>query len=436
MQNAVFGYIKQNSLPLPPARLVVGVSGGADSVALLHLLVALGYDCAVAHCNFHLRGAESDRDEAFTAQLAESLQLPFHKTDFDTKTIAAERGISIEMAARDLRYEWFEQLRGKLSAQAIAVAHHTDDMIETLLMNLTRGTGLHGLTGIKPRNGNVIRPLLCVSRQEIEDYLKGKNIAFVTDSSNLEQSCTRNKFRHAVVPLLETINPAAKTAILNCINHLQETETLFNTQIEELKNRLLCDNAIDIPLLLKEKARNTVLYEILKPYHFNHQTVDDIIQSLTGESGRQFFSPTHRLLKDRDKLIIEKITEKKDVSIEINQQTASIETPLKMTFRTLPAREMQIEKDKKKAYFDADRLQFPLTLRHPQAGDSFVPFGMKGRKKLSDYFIDLKYSIIEKENALVLLSGKDIIWLVGERTDERFRITDATRQVLCVEIKG
>jgi tRNA(Ile)-lysidine synthase len=215
---------------------------------------------------------------------------------------------------------------------------------------------------------------------------------------------------------------------------LQETEILFNTQIEALKKRLLRNSVIDIPLLLEEKAKNTVLYEILKPYHFNRQTVDDIIQSLTGEPGRQFFAPTHRLLKDRDQLIITEIQEETDVSVEINEETASIETPLKMTFCTLPAEGVLIEKDKNKAYFDADRLQFPLTLRHPQAGDSFVPFGMKGRKKLSDYFIDLKYSLIEKEKALVLLSAGNIIWLVGERTDERFRLSKTTRQVLCVEI--
>jgi tRNA(Ile)-lysidine synthase len=439
MQSSVFKYITDNTLPLPPNKLVVGVSGGADSVALLHILKELGYDCMVAHCNFHLRGEESDRDAVFVEKLAVRFQFPFYKVDFDTTAYAQEHKISIEMAARELRYDWFEKIRVETNAAAIAIAHHADDMVETLLLNLVRGTGIKGLSGIKAKQGFVIRPLLSIWRSEIETYLKENQLEFVTDSTNSEEIYLRNKFRHTVIPLLEEINPAVKKTLLKEIELLHETEILYKERIEEIAQRLITKNDneiyLDINSLGKEKAQKSILFEILSEYNFSADSISIIHDCLQSDSGKQFFSSTHRIIKDRDFLIITPIGQEKQKEFVITKEAIKIEQPLCVAFRTISKAEFQLDKNKNKAYFDADLLQFPLKIRHWQSGDAFVPFGMTGMKKLSDYFIDKKYSLPEKEKALLLVSGKDIMWIMGERTDDRYKITDNTKNIFEVTIE-
>ncbi len=443
MISKVKQYIIQNNLPQAPAKLLVGVSGGADSVALLHILVNLGYRCEVAHCNFNLRDTESNRDETFVENLAEKLSLSFHKINFDTKQYAAQHKISIEMAARELRYNWFEKLLQETNAEGIAIAHHADDVVETLLMNLTRGTSIRGLSGIKPRQGNIIRPLLNIWRKEIEFYLQENNIDFVTDSSNWEQVYIRNKFRHSVIPLLEEISPNVKEILLYEVERFKDVEILYNERIAQLKNEIVCNKkdivSIKIQPILQHKAGASILYEILTEYGFSPETIRIIYQNLTGEAGKQFFSLTHRVLKDRDLLLIaalnlSEIT--KNISVEKNKIPCRIDVnnSISIDFKIILKEDFILEKNKNTAYFDADLLEFPLLFRRWQEGDTFVPFGMTGMKKVSDYFIDEKFSILQKEQTPLLLSGKNIIWIVGERTDNRYRIIDQTRQVLQVKI--
>ncbi len=415
------------------------MSGGADSVALLHILKELGYDCIVAHCNFHLRGKESDRDAAFAEKLSAKLQLPFYKIDLDTTTYAQEHKISIEMAARELRYDWFEKIRAQTKATAIAIAHHADDMVETLLMNLVRGTGIKGLSGIKAKQGFVVRPLLNVWRSEIEAYLTKNQLEFVTDSTNSEQIYLRNKFRHSVIPLLEEINPGVKRTLLKEIELLHETEILYKERIAQIEEQLTKhigdDVYLDINLLTKEKAQRSILFEILSNYNFSADSISIIHDCLMSDSGRQFFSSTHRIIKDRDYLIVTPIEQEKQEEIVITKETTKIEEPLCASFRMIPKAEFRLNKNKNKAYFDADLLEFPLKIRNWQSGDAFVPFGMTGLKKLSDYFIDNKYALHQKEKTPLLTSGYDIIWIMGERSDDRYKITAHTKTIFEVTIE-
>ena len=438
MINSIREYIKSNALPQAPTRLLVAVSGGADSVALLHILVDMGYDCIVAHCNFHLREIESDRDAKFVHKLASKLNIPFVSTDFDTTAYAQTNKLSIEMAARDLRYNWFEQMRIKYQAEAIAVAHHADDVVETFLMNITRGTGIHGLTGIKARNGFIIRPLLTVSRLEIEEYLAAKEVEFVVDSTNLEQIYTRNKFRHSVIPLLEEFNPSFRETIKETVERLSEVETLYNEQISQIKSSLITESeegfSIDIDLLLKQNCISTILYEILSPIGFSTSTIQSLIKSLDGESGKQFFSSSHRTIKDRKSIIISPIRENQDEIFLIEKDISKINFPIKLEIEYLKNENISIKKEKQYAYVDAKLLIFPLILRRWHEGDYFIPFGMKGKKKLSDFFIDNKFTLDQKEQIWVLVSGKEIVWLVGERLDNRFCINFNSKDILKFEL--
>lgn len=438
MINTIRDYIKSNALPSPPCKLIVTVSGGADSVALLHILIELGYECIVAHCNFHLRGEESDRDAQFVSALAEKLHIEYLSKDFDTREYAQTNKLSIEMAARELRYAWFEELRKEHQAEAIAVAHHANDVMETFLMNITRGTGIHGLTGIKPRNGYVIRPLLAISRLDIETYLSEKSISFVVDSTNLEQYYTRNKFRHSILPLLEEVNPSVKDTIIDTIKRLEEVETLYNQQVEQIKSTIITASddgfLIDINLLQKQAGISSILYEILSPLGFSASTIQSVITSLTSESGKQFFSTNYRVIKDRNHLIVSPISEKEDKEYSIERNQDEIRVPIHLKFEYLKKDKITIEKDRNYAFLDVNKLKFPLILRKWQKGDYFFPFGMKGKKKLSDYFIDNKFSLNQKEKTWVLISGNDLVWVVGERIDQRFSVSSISKEILKIKL--
>ena len=436
----VKSYINSLNLLSPNSRLIVGLSGGADSVALLYVLHQLKYECIVAHCNFHLRGDESLRDELFAKACAESLDIPFHKIDFDTEKYASNRGISIEMAARELRYEWFEKIRAELGAEAVVVAHHQNDNVETFLLNLIRGTGIHGLTGIKPKSFHVVRPFLCLTRDEILSYIQQENLSYVTDSSNLQDDYVRNKIRLNILPEMQLINPSIDGAILRAIKNLQQVSTIYDADIKTAEKQVFDaeKKQISIPKLQSYIEPEMLLYEILKPFGFNSSVVKEIIQSLDGQPGKEFYSPEFKLIKDRNTLLItpKQELEKNDYyQIEKRVGVAPIELSFRLELNFAENTSgFEIFKDKKIAYFDARQLKFPLILRRWKCGDWFIPFGMSGSRKLSNYFSDQKFSKIDKEQIWLLCSGDDVIWIVGERADNRYRVKNRTREICTIKI--
>lgn len=419
-------YIEEEKLFAHPDKLLVALSGGADSVALLCLLLELGYHCEAAHCNFHLRGEESNRDEAFVRELCKERQIPLHIQHFQTTQVAAERQISIEMAARELRYTWFEELRKERAAQVVTVAHHADDSVETMLLNLLRGTGITGLLGIRPKNGNIVRPLLCLSRNEITDYLATIRQSYVTDSTNLQDEYTRNKIRLNLLPLMQEINPSVQTALLRTAGHLNEVAILYNSKIEEGKQRVQSEQGIHIETLLQEPAPEALLFEIFYPLGFNTAQIKDIFHALSRQSGKIFISKEWRVIKDREYLLTE-LLPIKDFNEAPPFQYTSEEQEITADF--------VIPRNRNIACLDADKLLHPLSFRPWRKGDSFIPFGMKGRKKVSDYLTDRKFSISQKEQQWVACCGEEIVWLVGERTDNRFKVDAHTRRVRIIQVK-
>ena len=438
-QAKVERFIQRHGLLTGKRLVLVGLSGGADSVALLGVLVRLGYPCRALHCNFHLRGDESDRDEAFASQFADSLGVPFVKVDFDTRGYAAIHQESIEMAARSLRYRWFEEQRQAFNAEAIAVAHHRDDSVETLLMNLLRGSGIRGLGGIRPRNGQVVRPLLAVSRAEIEEWLQTQGWDYVTDSSNMSDAYTRNFIRLRVLPLLEQLNPAARETIARSAAHLSAAEQLYAYTVEEARKAVFVTaNSLSIEALMRYPSPETLLYEWLRPLGFSRIVVGELFESLTGLSGKQFYSATHQVLKDRDRLYIAPLQEPSAWQpIEIPVATGELTQPLHLSFQLMErTSDFQLERASDTAYFDAEKLPGRLTLRLPQTGDWFVPFGMRGRKKLSDFFADQKMNRWEKLRQPLLCAGESIVWVVGRRADDRFRVGKETKMIFSVKKIG
>lgn len=434
MINPVRAYIESERLLRPGSRVLVGLSGGMDSMVLIDVLARLGYHCIAAHCNFHLRGAESDRDARFVKEWCEDAGIPLVSVDFNTRRHAADNKLSIEMAARELRYDWFEAVRREQEAEAVAVAHHRDDSVETVLLNLIRGTGIKGMSGIPARNRHVVRPLLHVSRSEIEEYVAKRNIPHVVDSTNREDIYVRNAIRLNIIPALETINPKVKEAIHRTSLHLAEAEKVYDRSIRESIDMLFGDNRIDIRRLRETASPRAVLFEILSPLGFDPSTIRAVYQSMEGEPGRQFHAGPYRLIKDREFFILDQPREGVPEPAEylVDEGVNEIRSPLHLTLR-VENTPVKIRKERRYLYMDADKVAFPLLLRKWRQGDWFIPFGMKGRKKLSDFFTDIKLSIKEKEEAWVLLSGDDIAWVVGERADDRFRVTGETKRVLVIE---
>lgn len=434
MLRAVEKYIEKKKLLTPYAKVIVGLSGGADSMSLLDILTLLGYTCVAAHCNFHLRGEESNRDAAFVKQWCKNTDVEFTSVDFDTHAYAADKKISIEMAARELRYRWFEMIRVQYNAEAIAVAHHKDDSVETVLLNLVRGTGIHGLTGISPKNGYVIRPLLCLTRLDVDNYLKERDIPHVFDSTNSDDIYVRNFLRINILPKLEELNPSVKEAIFRTSNHVAEAEKIYNRYIEKAKEKVFSENRIDIAALKETASPQSVLFELLSPLGFHSSVIEDVVSSLDAISGKVFYSNNYRIIKDRDYLLLDSnvVENQKEEIHLIDKVSQQITNPITLNI-SIKENSNRIIKDKNKLFADVDKLSFPLVLRKWQPGDWFIPFGMKGRKKLSDYFTDQKFSLKDKENTWVLVSGDDILWIVGERSDNRYRITENTKNVLFIE---
>ncbi|SFL40178.1 tRNA(Ile)-lysidine synthase [Porphyromonadaceae bacterium KH3CP3RA] len=435
MIDRVRRFIEKEKLLTPDATVVVGLSGGMDSMVLLDLLTLLGYQCVAAHCNFHLRGEESNRDAEFVKRWCKGIDIPFTSIDFDTTQYATDKKISIEMAARELRYDWFEIIRCQYDAEAVAVAHHKDDSVETVLLNLIRGTGIKGLTGIMPRNRYVVRPLLCVTRAEIEGYIIGRDMPYVFDSTNDDDIYLRNSLRLNIIPQLEKLNPSVKDAVWRTSRNLSEAEKIYSASMRDTVRELFRDHKIDIAMLRKTPSPRSVLFEILSPLGFGAPVIDDIHLGMESASGKVFYSKNYRLIKDRDFFILDQIADAGtgEKAVYIDSETEEIIEPLHLKIRKekMP---LSIEKNRRFLYADAGKLLFPLTLRRWKEGDWFIPFGMKGRKKVSDYFTDRKYNLKEKENAWILLSGDEIVWIVGERPDERYKVTEESRDVFIAEM--
>lgn len=435
MQQKVESYIRKHQLLTHDKPVIVGVSGGTDSVVLLHVLISLGYDCIIAHCNFHLRMEESDRDTEFVRNLAVEYKNTIHCIDFDTIKYAEDNKISIEMAARELRYNWFEELRVKFDAQAVAVAHHADDDIETLLLNLVRGTGIRGMKGISNRNKNVVRPLLFLTREQIESYLILHNLDHVEDSTNDSIDYKRNKIRNEVLPILEEINPSIRETLYKTLQYFEGSLTIYQQAIDQIEKMVVHKSAdiikLDIDAILQQADVPTVMYELLYPYGFTSATIEQITALLDGESGKVFYSESHRLIKDRKYLIISAKGVNEQNEIFISQAENEISYPIRLNINKLSIDEnFKISKEPNKVHLDAVKLTFPLVIRHWKEGDSFVPFGMKNHKKLSDFFIDNKLSLLEKEQTLILQSGDEIVWIIGLRTDDKFKVTSETKEVI------
>lgn len=431
MQN----HIKSRFPFIEKSKLLIAISGGMDSVVLAHLCYEMKLNFALAHCNFNLRGNESDIDEDFVVQLADDLNVEVYVESFETETYAKEQQLSTQMAARELRYTWFNELMEQLNFDYLMTAHHADDNLETFLINLSRGTGLEGLTGIPELNGNIIRPLLQFSRQEIEGYARDNKLKWREDSSNIKTKYLRNKLRHDVIPALKETNPQLLQNFNKTLSFLSDSNEIIEDRIAEIQKKVVTIDGdqikFDIKKLLKLSNPKAYLYQLLKEFNFTEW--DDVTNLLNAQSGKQVFSETHRLLKDRNVLILKDIASKVNFFMNVSENDNEIETPLgKITF--------EIVKSLKKAnqstiFVDMEKLKYPLIIRTWEEGDYFQPFGMKGKKKLSKYFKDEKLSLIEKEQMLVLSSGKDIVWVIGKRADNCFKVNEETSRILKIQLQ-
>ena len=432
-------FAKQNNLFTNGSKILAAVSGGMDSVVMAHLLKASGLNFSIAHCNFQLRGDEATRDQEFCNQLAQQFRVKFHTINFDTSAYAAQHKQSIQMAARELRYQWFEQLRQQHGYDVIALAHHQNDTIETILLNLTRGTGIAGLHGILPRNGNLVRPLLFLGRDEVHEIIKQNKFDFVEDSSNAATKYARNKLRHEVIPKLKELNPSLEKTFENSLQHFRGMEMLLELRLIELKKELFIfeGDEVHIPLAaLKElEPKRLLLFNLLQEYGFNETSVNDLIASLHKHPGRVFESNNFMIVLDRDKLILTKKNTHWQNSVQINENDHEVlyrNYQVNLLHDDSP---LIIKDNPLAATIDTELLIYPLTIRAWQQSDFFYPLGMKTRKKLSDFFIQQKIPLHEKNNIPLLVNGNgDIMWIAGHRISERYKVNDNTKKVTIFEL--
>ena len=422
MWSKVSAYINKHKLLNANDLYIVALSGGADSVALLLLLKEGGFNVHAAHCNFLLRGSESDRDEAFCVDLCRQLGVELHRAHFATREYAEAHKVSVEMAARELRYNWFEQLRKDIGAVGICVAHHRDDSVETVLLNMIRGTGLRGLTGIQPRNGYVLRPLLCVSRDEIEHFLAKRGQQYVTDSTNLETDVMRNKVRLQVLPLLRTLNPAVSDNIQQMVENVAEAQIVLDSLLDNFKKH----NPLELSELEKYGSSEYVIYEWLKNYGFNGTQARQVLEAETGKIMSS--SQGYDVLKDRERLIIERTLKPFNPMRIPEEGMYVLDEKMRLSLRKCAA---YVSKKPFIATFDAQKVVFPLTVRRVEEGDWMIPFGMRGRKLLSDLMTDRKMTVFEKRRQLVVVDAQDVIvWAVGLRIADSVAVAETTQSVL------
>ena len=455
MLNKVKRFIASEHLLRVDALYLVALSGGADSVALLLCLNELGYRVEAVHCNFHLRGEESLRDELFCEDLCQRVNIPLHKVHFDTQAYADLHKVSIEMAARELRYRYFFQLKEALGADGVCVGHHKEDSVETILINLVRGTGLSGLMGIRPRNHDVIRPLLCVTRQEIEDYLRQHAVSFVTDSTNLIDDVVRNKIRLNILPQLSEINPSVTDAILTTGNHLSEVDAIVQESLKEALGKAVSfiNSAtqvslnslsnepfqLDLSIVRAFPSPSYLLFYILKPLGFSSSQIAEMVSHLDGQTGQLWYSSTHELTHDRGFFMVlprEEAEPRELVIPETGRYVYDEHLSLRLTQRALtPSSNVSFSKVPTIVDLDASSIRFPLTLRRVAEGDRFTPLGMRGTQLMSDFLTNLKRNRFEKRNQLVLLDATGtILWVLGLRINDHFKLTPKSTSCLRIEI--
>ncbi len=432
-------FIKKENLFQPKDKLLLAVSGGIDSVVLCELCKQAGYDFAIAHCNFKLRGDESDRDEHFVRELAKKYNAEIFVKNFDTENYAEENNLSIQLAARQLRYAWFESIITEQQINWILTAHHANDNIETLLINFFKGTGIKGLRGILPKQNKIIRPLLFAKKEELVEFAKENNISYMEDSSNASDKYTRNYFRNQLIPSIQKVFPNAEDNLLKNIERVKEIESLYDQSINLYKKKLLEQRGeeIHIPVskLLKSRPLATIVYEIVRDFGFTSSQTEEVVKLLGSDSGKYIQSPTYKIIKNRNWLIITPVSSIIAENFLIEEKNESIEfVNGKLKFEKIKPGNSQITTDSSVVMLDADEIIFPLLLRKWKQGDYFYPLGMKKKKKLSRFFIDQKLSITDKEKSWVLEMDKKIIWVVGKRIDDRFKILPKTKNILKISL--
>jgi tRNA(Ile)-lysidine synthase len=430
-------YIEANNLIARNEKILGAISGGIDSMVLAALLLRCGYLSGIAHCNFCLRGKESDKDEELVRRYAAKNKVPFFSVRFNTKDLSREKGISIEMAARELRYAWFERTREENGFDKVAVAHNLNDNIETFILNLVRGTGIAGLTGMNPLSGTIIRPLLFSSRKSIEQYCSENKILYREDRSNADTKFIRNKIRHKIIPVLKEINPSIESTINETAERMTDTYAILSACISGIRESVITKDhecaIVKIEKLKPYLENKTMVYEIFKPYGICGNIMD-LINIVNGKTGGQIFTDTHRIVRDRDNLHITELSSSGDETYIYRNLAELKKCPFldvginsDMTGFVIPA-------DPSFAVLDFKKVKFPVVLRRWTKGDIFYPFGMTGKKKLSDYFVDRKFSRLKKEKTFIMESGGKIAWIVGERIDNRFRINNMTKKALILKI--
>ncbi len=479
MLNKVRKFIDDSQLLRQDGLYLIALSGGADSVALLLVLKELGYQIEAMHCNFQLRGDESVRDEQYCVALCQRMNIPLHIAHFDTVAYAEVHHVSIEMAARDLRYHYFFQLKDDLGADGICVGHHKEDSVETILINLIRGTGLSGLMGIHAQKNGVVRPLLCVSRKEIESFLESRSVTFVTDSSNLVDDVVRNKIRLNILPLLQEINPSVMEAVLSTARHIGEADKIVRDVLDTTLQKAVCplkgtptgitslisddeqdqewaerlrqgnpqgfnvrksgDFKVDVKIISSFSSPSYLLFFLLKPLGFTPAQIDDICSHLEGQTGQVWFSATHELTHNRGFLFVSQRRVEKPRQLVIPETGRYVYDDvlaLRLTLRAVVLSSSPVfSKAPEVVDLDADKIRFPLTLRRVAEGDRFIPLGMRGSQLVSDFLTNLKKNRFEKRDQLVLLDATGtVIWVLGLRINDRCKLTPRTSSCLRVEL--
>ena len=440
MLDSFFKFIEEKQLFERHQKILLAVSGGIDSMVLLHLFEKSGYNYGIVHCNFNLRGEESDGDEHFVRQQVSIRGVQAFFQSFETEEYARLNGISIEMAARELRYRYFEKIRAENHYDYIATAHHIDDLIETFFLNLSRKTGIKGLIGIKEKSGKIIRPLLFADRKEIEKFARENFICFREDSTNSEAIYQRNFLRNKILPLFKELNPSFSKNILASIENLKETEAVYSEFLQKEKGKVVFeknhDTIIYIEQLLNTRFPKVLLFEILNGFGFNAVVINEVFEGLNSDSGKQFFSKNYRVVKDRERLFVTSNENEEERIYYIEKDDIELFKPLNLVLEKHNADDFIISAEPNVACLDCDELEFPLLIRKWRQGDYIQPLGMTGYKKVSDFFIDEKLPLHEKENTWFLCSGKKIVWIIGRRIDNRFKITRKTKTVLKIELKN
>ncbi len=437
LRNEFLAFIKKSKLVNQGDKILLTVSGGLDSIVMAELFFYGGIEFGIAHCNFQLRSNESDGDETFVENLANSYEKPFYVNHFNTKEFASERGISIQMAARELRYSWFEAIRESQEFSAIATAHHKDDSVETILFNLIKGTGLEGLKGIPVRNGNVIRPLLFATRKDLEAHASDHDLKWREDSSNKSTDYTRNQIRIGIIPRIRKINPGFNDSIIRSVERVNDAQSLLRRYIDEIVERAVKVQGMDLLVdkaEIKKAESRVLLHDIIRDYGFTYDQAETIWELMDQQPGKQFYSGEYILVIDRSSLIISSKSDNNKGTLSVSEESGRIDTSgytLKITrfdFRSI---------DKKLpnhvAQIDFDKLKFPLSVRSWKIGDYFYPLGMKSKKKLSDFMIDIKIPLNLKRRIKVIESGGEIVWIAGYRIDERYKLNKSTKQIYQIE---